>query len=297
MAGAAIIWGSTPLFARWSGAAPLVTVFWRVTFASVALLVYVLATGQLRLLLRLSRRTVWALLLLGVLLAAGWATLFTAFTWTTVATAILLNYIGPLFVAVFTPLATGAPPDRRIVFPLVMAVVGTAIIVGPQALDAGGSRNLLGISMAVVSAGIYALTVLINKRVLAGVPPGLAAFVQQVTAAVVLLPAVFFFPGPGGAAGWGAVAMLGVVHTGLAMLLFYQGLRLVRTDHVAVLSYIEPLAAVVLAALFLAEPLTWYTGLGGAAVLAGGIMVARMGVVPGPESPSLPPPLNGPLSG
>ncbi|NLE73460.1 MAG: DMT family transporter [Actinobacteria bacterium] len=284
VAGAAIIWGSTPLFARWSGAGPFVTVFWRVVFGSLALLIYVVATGQLRLLRGLSRRTILTLLFLGLLLACGWATLFTAFAWTTVATAILLNYIGPLFVAVFTPLATGASADRRIVLPLGLAIVGTAVIVGPQAFDVAGSRNLFGIIMALVSAGIYAMTVLVNKRVLVGVPPGLAAFVQQVTAAVVLLPVVFFLPGPDGLTGWGSVVTLGVVNAGLAMLLFYKGLRLARTDRVAVLSYIEPLAAVTLAAIFLAEPLTWYTGLGGAAVLAGGIMVARLGDTPVPRS-------------
>ena len=290
---AAIIWGSTPLFARWSGAAPLVTVFWRVAFASAALLVYVLVRGELRLLPHLGRRVLLGLVLLGILLVLGWAALFTAYAWTTVATAILLNYIGPVFVAAFTPLVTHVPSDRRIILPLVLALAGIAVIVGPQALNATGPRNLFGVLLALASAVLYAASILITKRLLAGVSAGLVALSQQVVATVVLLPAVFLLPGPVGARGWGSVAILGVVHTGLAWLLFYKGLRVVRADHIAVLSYIEPVAAVIFAALFLAEPLSWYTALGGAAVVAGGIMVARLGAVLSPESPALPPPAGG----
>jgi drug/metabolite transporter (DMT)-like permease len=287
---AATIWGSTALFARWSGAGPLVTVFWRVAIASAALLVYVHLRGQLKVLPHLGRRMLLGLVLVGILLAFGWAALFTAFAWTTVATAVLLNYLAPVFVAAFTPLATHVPADRRIILPLAVALAGTAAIVGPQALNATGSRNLLGILLAFGSAVVYAVTVLITKRLLAGVPAGLAALTQQSVATVVLLPAVFLLPGPTGAVGWGSVVVLGVVHSGLAVLLFFNGLRVVRADHAAVLTYIEPVAAVMFAALFLKQPLTWYTVLGGAAVVAGGIMVARLGAVPSPESPVLPPP-------
>jgi drug/metabolite transporter (DMT)-like permease len=291
VATAAIIWGSTPLFARWSGAAPLVTVFWRVAFASAALLLYVLLRGQLKLLPHLGRRTLLGLVLLGILSALSWVALFTAFTWTTVATAVLVNYIAPVLVAALTPLAIHVPSDRRIILPLALALAGTAVIVGPQALNATGSRNLFGVLLAFGAAVLYAICVLVNKRLLAGVPVGLVAFTQLTAATIALLPAAFLLPGPVGAGGWGSVVILGVVNTGLAWLLFFSGLRLVRADHVSVLTYIEPVAAVIFAALLLAEPLRWYTALGGAAVIAGGIMVARLGAVPGPESPMLPSPV------
>ena len=138
---------------------------------------------------------------------------------------------------------------------------------------------------------------LVNKRLLAGVPAGLVAFTQMAAATIALLHAVILLPGPVGAGGWGSVAILGVVKTGLAWLLFFSGLRLVRADHVSVLTYIEPVAAVIFAALLLAEPLRWYTALGGAAVIAGGIMVARLGAVPSPESPMLPSPAVGNTEG
>lgn len=286
---ASVIWGSTALFTRWSGAVPLVIVFWRVALASVALLVYVLVRGELTVLRGVGRRALLGFVVLGLLLVAGWGALFTAYTCTTVATAILLNYIGPVFVAALAPAVTHVPSDRRIALPLALALMGTAVIVGPQALAATGSRNLLGIVLSIASALIYAASVLITKRLLVGVPGGLLALSQQVVAAVILLPVVFLLPSPVGLPGWGSLAILGVMHSGVAWLLFYRGLRVVRADRVAVLTYIEPVAAVIFAGLFLAEPLRWYTVVGGAAVIAGGVLVARLGALPSPEGPALPP--------
>ncbi len=277
---ASIIWGSTALFARWSGAEPLVVVFWRVAIASVALLAYVFVRGEHKVLPRLGKRALLGLVVLGLLLAIGWGALFTAYTRTSVATAVLLNYVGPVLVAALTPMVTHVPSDRRIALPLTLALMGTAVIVGPQALDATGTQNLLGMLLAIVSALTYAASVLITKRLLVGVSPGIVALAQQAVAAVVLLPAALRLPAPVGVPGWGSLVILGVVHSGAAWLLFYTGLRMVRADQVAVLTYIEPVAAVIFAALLLAEPLRWYTVVGGAAVVMGGVLVARLGVPP-----------------
>ena len=65
---------------------------------------------------------------------------------------------------------------------------------------------------------------------------------------------------------------LGLVHTALAGIIFLGGLRRVRTDHAAILTYAEPVSAVVFAAAFLGEPLTAWTAIGGAMVVAGGLV-------------------------
>jgi drug/metabolite transporter (DMT)-like permease len=61
-------------------------------------------------------------------------------------------------------------------------------------------------------------------------------------------------------------------------------MRRVRTDHVAILTYVEPVSAIVFAALLLGEALTLPTVLGGLMVVAGGLAVARLEArVEGPE--------------
>ena len=58
--------------------------------------------------------------------------------------------------------------------------------------------------------------------------------------------------------------------------LFFGGIKRVRTDHVAVMTYIEPVSAVLFAALLLHEPLTLTTVAGGAMVVLGGLLVTRI---------------------
>ena len=113
----------------------------------------------------------------------------------------LVNYIAPVLVAASTPLATHVPSDRRIILPLALALAGTAVIVGPQALNATGSRNLFGVLLAFGAAVLYAICVLVNKRLLAGVPAGLVAFTQLAAATIALLPAAFLLSGPVGVGG------------------------------------------------------------------------------------------------
>jgi drug/metabolite transporter (DMT)-like permease len=60
-------------------------------------------------------------------------------------------------------------------------------------------------------------------------------------------------------------------------MIFLGGLRRVRTDRAAILTYAEPVSAVILAAMFLGEPLTVATIVGGTMVVAGGVVVTRLG--------------------
>ncbi len=273
---AGVIWGSIPIFVRMVEASPLVMVFWRVAFGAAAVLVYLLVTRKVKDLVRLDRRRVLALLAVGALIAVNWILFLGALTMTKVAVAELLGYTGPVFVAALAPLITREPYDRRIVPPLVLALGGTAIIVGLGELSLHGGRSLLGAGMAFCSALTYAGLMLTGKRLLRNISAPVLAFGEYAFATVLLLPAVLLLPGPSSSREWSALVTLGVVHTAFAILVFLSGLRHVRTDQAGVFMYAEPVTAVIFAAIFLSEPLTWATVVGGAGVVAAGIMVARM---------------------
>jgi drug/metabolite transporter (DMT)-like permease len=279
-----VVWGSIPVFVRMVEASPLVIVFWRVAFASAAVFLYLVVSGKVGELSRLKPRTALALLALGALLAGNWALFFGAFALTRVAVVELLSYTGPVFVAAMAPLIGRERFDRRIVVPLVLALGGTALIIGLGRLSVHDGRSLWGALMAFCTAIIYAVLMLSGKRLLDSVSASVMAFCEYAFATVLLLPAALLLSGPSGLREWGALAVLGVVHTAVAILIFFSGLRMVRADHAAVFTYAEPVTAVVFAAIFLAEPLGWATGLGGAAVVAAGVLVARMSPSTGLES-------------
>ncbi len=167
-------------------------------------------------------------------------------------------------------------------------MAGTVIILVPHGLSVRNGRELLGAGLAFASALTYATLLLRSKKILRDISSAGLMVTEYGVASVVLLPfAVSAFQrgdGPSTSAAYASLISLGVVHTALAGFVFLSGLRRVRTDHAAILTYVEPVSAIVFAALFLTEPLTWTTVLGGALVVGGGVAVARLQAREGVET-------------
>ena len=294
-----VAWGTIPLVIRRIGsipvdvpfmaapydAAPVVVVFWRVCIASAAMFVYLAARGRLRSLVRVDRSTMAGLAANGVLLAAHWFLFFSALTLTDVAVAELLTYTGPIYVAALTPLVLRERFDRRVVLPIALALAGMAVILGPDIGALDGAGKSAGATMAVVAAFGYAFLMLNAKRLLTGLETAVVMFWETFVATLLLLPFVLVLPTFSQPSEWAAVATLGLFHSGFVAFVFLAGLRRVRADHAAVLMYVEPVSAVLFAALFLSEPLRLSTGLGGLGVVLGGALVARIARTPSVEAP------------
>ncbi|MCE5192206.1 MAG: EamA family transporter, partial [Actinomycetia bacterium] len=266
-----------------------VIVFWRVAFAGIFVIVLLASRRRLGAFFGLPKRRRNAIIAMGALLSVNWMLYLGSLQLTKVSVAVLIGYCGPVFVAVLTPLIGHERFDRRLVAPLVLALGGIAIIVNPSTLSITSPRHLLGAGLALGSAVTYSLTILIGKRLLQGVPATVYTFGEYLGALAVLLPVVVFMKGPAQPVEWGALLVLGVVDTSLTGLLFLSGLRHVRADHAAVLTYAEPVSAIVFSAIFLNEPITLVTALGATLVVAGGAMVARMEPQQGLETPGLVP--------
>lgn len=248
--------------------------------ASAVVLVYQTAAGTLSEMRRLPPKKWRQLVVQALVLTLNWLLFFTALDYTTVATTELLGYTAPVFVAALAPLVTREKFDRRIVWPLAMALTGIVVILLPQGVKLSSGRDLIGATLAFGSAFTYATLLLRSKNILKGVSSVTLMTVEYVVASVVLLPFVIaaYSRGdfPTDSRSYAALIVLGVVHTALTSYLFLGGLRTVRTDQVAVLTYIEPVSAVAFAALFMNQPLTVATVAGGAMVISGGILVARL---------------------
>jgi len=286
---AGLIWGTIPLALRAADGASSVKVFFRVACAALVVWGWALVRGGWRELRTFDARTWRQLVVQGLILTLNWFLFLTALDLTDVATAELLAYTAPVFVAVLAPMVTGERFDRRVVLPLALALGGIALILLQQGLAIDDGQALLGAGLAFASALTYATLMLRAKRILRGASSGALMLVEYTTATIVLCPFVIsaYARGdtPSSARAYAALITLGVVHTAIAGFIFLGGLRRVRTDHAAVLTYVEPLSAVLFAALFLGEPLTTLTLLGGAGVVLGGVLVARIEPTPGIEVP------------
>lgn len=289
VATAGLIWGTIPLVLRAADGASVIKVFYRVLVAAAALIAYMLATGRLSEVTGLPRRKLLQVAGQGCILTLNWVLFLSALDMTNVATAELLGYTGPVFVAALAPFVTGERFDARILLPLSLSLGGIVVILAPQGLAVAGGRELLGAVLAFCSALTYATLLLRSKKILRGISGAALMVIEYTVASTLLLPfaAVLYArgQGPTGVRSYVALVALGLVHTAFAGMIFLGGLRRTRTDHAAILTYAEPVAAVLFAAAFLGEALTAWTAVGGAMVVAGGLTVARLAPAVEPAPP------------
>jgi drug/metabolite transporter (DMT)-like permease len=152
------------------------------------------------------------------------------------------------------------------------ALAGTALTIGG---DTSGS--LPGVLFGVGAALIYSIYILVGSRVTQeeGVFPS-ATVVMISAAAVFGVVAALQQPAlPGTVSGWTAVVAIALVSTVIAMVTFFVGLARLGAADAATLSTLEPLVTVILAALFLNEPISLMKMLGGGVILTAVVVLAR----------------------
>jgi drug/metabolite transporter (DMT)-like permease len=233
-----------------------------------------------------SRRAWLGMGWLGVSDAMNILCFFAAYADTSVAIAVLTHYLTPIFVAVASPLLSRERPDARTFVALGCSFVGLGVLLDP--FSAGLSRaDALGALLGAASAVFYASNVIVNKR-LSGTFT--SAELMGYHALVALPVLALFVPwAQGGLRGPGALPIfLGAIGPGLlAGLAFVQGLRRVPPSHASILTFLEPVVAVMLAVLFLGESFRPQKGIGALLVLGGAALVVLQGAkAPAPGSPT-----------
>jgi drug/metabolite transporter (DMT)-like permease len=214
-----------------------------------------------------------ALVLLGTLQASHWLLFFLAIKHGSVALAVLTFYSAPVFIAIAAPLLLHERVSKVALAALVPGAVGIALVCS-AGMDGGFS--LTAVVAGLGSAVTYAALVIVAKRLLRDrVEPLTVAFwdclVGSVVAAPVLLAADRVLPS--GGAEWSALLLLGVVFTGVATLVYATVLRRVTAQAAGVLTFLEPVAAVLLAAALLDERISARVVAGGALILVSGLVV------------------------
>jgi drug/metabolite transporter (DMT)-like permease len=214
----------------------------------------------------------------GLLLALHWTAFFEAYKRLPVATTILVVYLGPVLIAAAAPRVLGEPLERRTLGALTCSLAGIALIAAPAA----GGGDALGFAAAALAACSFAAVVLALKRLPPTLDPAAVVTWQLGVAAVVVSPAMAGVSGRELLRAAPALLLLGLVHTGLAGILYIRALQVVRAQHVSILVYLEPVTAILWAWAVLGERPGAATLAGGALVVAAGLAVAVPGLRPAP---------------
>jgi drug/metabolite transporter (DMT)-like permease len=183
----------------------------------------------------------------------------------------LLLYLYPVFVVILTVIWLREPINRIKIFALGLALTGIALTVGP----AGG--QLPGILLAVSAAAIYSVYIIFGTKVMRKVSAiqssAVIFFSAGVTSGLLMIANGAHPPKTG--TGWAVIASIVMIATVLPVATFLAGLRRIGATNAAMLSTLEPVVTVLLAALLLGEILKPVTLLGGGLILAAVLILMR----------------------
>ena len=207
------------------------------------------------------------LLISGMAMGINWILLFEAYRYTTVSVATLSYYFAPVIVMVVCPLLFKEKLSPKQILCFIMSTAGLVLITGTTG---GGKQDLLGIVFGLSAAIFYATVMLLNKFI-KGVTGLHRTFVQFLSAIVILIPYVictsgFNFIGLN-KGGITALLIVGLVHTGITYCMYFSALKDLPGQKVAILSYIDPLVAVLVSVIWLNEGITIPQIIGGLLIL------------------------------
>ncbi len=240
---------------------------YRAVLAAVLIGFFLLATGQ-RIPFAAIRKEVPLLLFSGMAMGINWILLFEAYKYTTVSAATLSYYFAPVIVTLVCPVLFREKLTARQILCFLMSTLGLVLITGTG--TRGGGTDLIGIGFGLGAAVFYAAVILLNKFI-KNVEGIHRTFLQFLAAIVVLLPYVLLSGGMTlgrlDGLGWINLLIVGLVHTGLTYCMYFSSLKELPGQKAAILSYIDPLVAVLISVTLLGEAMTAVQALGGALIL------------------------------
>ena len=218
------------------------------------------------------------LLVSGGFIGLNWVLLFESYRYTSVAVATLCYYMAPIFVMIVSPFLLKEKLTAKKVLCVIVALIGMVFVSGVIDGEIKGVSELKGILFGLGAAALYASVVMMNQK-LGKVPTYDKTIMQLGAAAVVLIPYIFLVEDLSAITVTPLILIMllivGVVHTGIAYALYFGSMNGLKAQTVALFSYIDPIVAIILSAMFLKEPMTIYSGIGAVLVL-GATMISEL---------------------
>ena len=271
---AILIYGTLGVFVRYAGQPSALVALARSSIGTLFLLV-LLAVKRQKIDFSAIRRNWRPLLIAGVLLGLNWVTLFEAYRYTTVAVATLCTYLNPIIIVFGAAVLMHEQLTARKLLCIAVALIGMVFVSGVADSGLPDAGEAKGILLGLLTAVLYGCIVLSNKQ-LRDISAYDRTLVQLFITTLVLIPYCILhgdFVGLQITGGQLALLLiLGVVHTGFAYSLYFGSMAYLPAQTLAILSYLDPVTAVLLSALVLHEPLSGFEIFGAVCILGAAVV-------------------------
>ena len=240
---------------------------YRAILAALLIAIFLIVTKQ-KIPFANIKKEVPLLLASGVAMGINWILLFEAYKYTTVSAATLSYYFAPVIVTIICPILFHEKLTKKQIICFIMSTLGLVMITGIS--DIGGGNDFIGILFGLGAAVFYATVILLNKFI-KNVEGIHRTFLQFISAIIILIPYVLSTSGITlgnlNSIGWVNLLIVGLIHTGVTYCMYFSSLKELPGQKAAILSYIDPLVAVIISVTILGETMTPWQIIGGILIL------------------------------
>ena len=262
-----VVFGTIAPFVRNISVSSQELALYRAILAALLIFIYLMASHQ-KIQWNAIKKELALLLFSGMAMGLNWILLFEAYKYTTVSVATLSYYFAPVIVTIVCPVLFQEKLTGKQILCFVMSTIGLVLITGIG--EVGSGRDFAGILFGLGAAAFYATVILLNKFI-KNVEGIHRTFLQFLAAILILVPYVILTSGVTlgslDGIGWINLLIVGLVHTGVTYCLYFSSLKELPGQKAAILSYIDPLVAVLISVTVLGEAMTLWQVIGGMLIL------------------------------
>ena len=261
------IFGTIGIFKRNIDVSPGELALYRAILGALLIFVYLLISKD-KISFKGLKKELIVLFMSGAAMGINWILLFEAYEYTSISNATLSYYFAPVIVTIVSPLLFKEKLTIKQIICFIMSTVGLVLITDLQGMN--GNNDFVGILYGLGAACFYATVILLNKFIknIDGIH---RTFLQFISAIIVLIPYVLLTSGVSlgslSPTGWINLLIVGLIHTGITYCMYFSSLKELPGQKAAILSYIDPLVAVMISYFILGEDMSVWQLIGGLLIL------------------------------
>ena len=246
-----LLWGFTAILGKLITLPAQALVVWRMLLVSVLLAVLPRVWRGMR---RLPPRLIAIYAGIGVIVALHWLTFYGAIKLANASVAVSCLALGSIFTAIIEPMLTGKPHARSEILLGLMVIPGVYLLIGGVPLSMH-----LGIAVGILSSLLTAVFATLNKRYVHEADPESVTFIEMSVGALALAGASALYFGVDATFirpdlyNFSLLLVLAILCTLLPFILSLHALRHISAFSTQLALNLEPVYAIVIAALWLRE--------------------------------------------
>lgn len=263
------VFGTIGLFVKYIPLSSSVIAFTRGLIGSLFLIIFMLLKKQ-KIHFSTIKSSFFPLVLSGIFIGINWILLFESYKYTTIATATLCYYFAPIFVMIASIFLFNEKLNIKQILCIIFAFIGMIFVSGILEIKSFAFSEVRGVILGLSAALLYGSVVLMNKYI-KDVDPMDKTIIQLVFAALIMLIYIFitkeYIDIKLNIMTIILISIVGIVHTGISYLLYFSSLQHLDSETIGLMSYIDPIIAIVLSVFLLHEPLSVLSIIGAILVL------------------------------